>query len=52
MESKKAAKKRGIKSPDEGDAVALTVAEPVVAGQFDEDEEYEEAVGQSHYGGY
>jgi hypothetical protein len=49
LESKADMQKRGQASPDDGDALALTFAQPVPPAEVEKDEEEEFAVGR--YGG-
>jgi hypothetical protein len=49
LESKADMKKRGQASPDDGDTLALTFAQPVERAEVEEEDEEEFAVGR--YGG-
>lgn len=50
LESKEAMRKRGARSPDEWDAVALTFAQPVAFGSYDEEEEWDDRRPNGHSG--
>lgn len=52
LESKDDMRKRGVPSPDEWDAVALTFAEPVAPAYDEDDDEYEHDRGRSSVTGY
>ena len=52
MESKADMQERGQASPDDGDALALTFAQEVVAAEVQEQDEDEEFGGQGGHGGF
>lgn len=53
LESKEDIRKRGLRSPDEWDAVALTFSEPVLDYEHDDSDRYDSSdEGRSDVGGY
>jgi hypothetical protein len=52
LESKEDIRKRGLRSPDEWDAVALTFSEPVFETTDDEDDDHYADRGRSQHTGY